>query len=89
MGPSSRLVPMIYFPLFCREEREGVKGTSKPSSSYRGAFVRGSPHLPTLELSAALALGSKDENSISCPSSHPRSLNSASSHTEEAPHCVL
>lgn len=82
MGASSRLVQNDLFSFVLERSGGGVKGTSKPCPSLEGS-VWGYPQLPTLEFSAALA------NSISCLLSLPHILNSASSHTGEAPHCVL
>lgn len=87
MSDCPDLPQLIYFPLFQRSVGAGLRCCSQPRP-VEGPLCE-SILRPALASLATLALGTGDQNSISCLSSLPSVWNSTRSHREEALHCVL
>lgn len=88
MSPSPSLAPADLFPFILKNSGGwGLDARSQPRP-VEGPLCE-SILRPALEPLATLALGTGDQNSISCLSSLPSVWNSTSSYRKEAPHCVL
>lgn len=88
MSPSPGLAPADLFPFIPKSSGgRGLDAHSQPRP-VEGPLCE-SILRPALEPLATLALGTGDQNSISCLSCLPKVWNSTSFYREGAAHCVL